>query len=305
MAQSEDVGLDSAVAAARSSMISLDLASAESLRAFQLAVGLQPQALNLWSTSPERSWYLARRPKIRWRGLVPLGALLLAVVGDVFWGDRYVEVRRLALVAFAGCGVGILWSLVPYWAARTAFRERKRASATYRVDLALQEVTKSRDAGSESLPLNGLFELNRRQLDEYQEMTKRQQRMAFQLTWAAACLAFAVLVAGTALSLHQKPGTASYVVTGLTGLGALLSGFLSKTFFDQYKAAMEQLNRYYDEPARTGRLLAAERLVRALPDEQKQACVQEMITKLLAYEPRLSSTEDTTKEDAPASPSPS
>jgi hypothetical protein len=275
---------------------------ADALRRFQSAAGLDVSKINLWATSPERSWYLARRGEVVRHFALPLGAMSIAAALVIaIWGEDHELVRRSAVVLGSAALVGLLWCAMPYAAARGAFRERSRATAAYRVDIALKDVTSPSNSHAD-LPLNGLFELNRRQLDEYQEMTKRQQRIAFQLTWAATMLALAILVAGTALSLRQNTGSESYVVGGLTGLGTLLSGFLSKTFYDRQNEASQLLDRYYEEPSMTGRLLAAERLVRGLDESSKRDCIKAMVDQLLHYQTPArgpSGTTETTEDPAP------
>lgn len=262
---------------------------ADALRGLQDAVGLDTRSITIWATSPERSWYLARRHNLVRTWVVPLAAAAtLAAAAFIWLAPEHERLGQLIALVGGLALVGLAWSAMPYWAARRAFRERRRATAAYRVDVALREVSRPRPRGKdgvrEALQLSGLFELNRRQLDEYQELTKRQQRVAFGLTWAAATAAFLVLVGGTVLSLRQDPGSAQYVVGGLTGLGTLLSGFLGKTFFDQHGEAIRQLNRYYREPSRTGRLLAAERLIRDLDKTAADECRQLMVENLLNEE---------------------
>jgi hypothetical protein len=147
------------------------------------------------------------------------------------------------------------------------------------VDQAVRDIASRPD-----LPLTQLFELNRRQLDEYQEMTKKQQRSAFLLTQIASVAAFVALVVGIVLSFQGNTATEKYVVAGLSGLGALLSGFLANTFYQSHRAANDQLNRYYLEPQRTGRILAAERLARYLNEEPGMLHTNRMIEALLSWE---------------------
>jgi hypothetical protein len=171
------------------------------------------------------------------------------------------------------------WSTVPYGAAISAFRQRRRALATYRVDKALEDLCKA----TPPLPLAKLFQLNRRQLDQYQEMTKRQEGVAFKLTWGAAVFGFGVLIAGIVLSYRVDTGTSRYVVGGLSGLGTLLSGYLGKTFLDSHTQAMEQMNRYYREPLLTGRLLAAERIADQSRNESSSAYAKDIIDRLVSH----------------------
>lgn len=130
-----------------------------------------------------------------------------------------------------------------------------------------------------------LFYLNRRQLDEYQELTKRQQHLAFVMTWSASVAAFIVLIVGVLAVVNQDDVSGKFIAGGLTALGALLSGFLGKTFFDGHETATRQLNHYYSEPSLTGRLLAAERIIEQLSPNDKSKQAVELITTMLKWQP--------------------
>ncbi|GAA0511778.1 hypothetical protein Ade02nite_44570 [Paractinoplanes deccanensis] len=71
-------------------------------------------------------------------------------------------------------------------------------------------------------------------------MTKLGERLRLFLNkWGQA-----PRLAGIALSLSRSTGTDRYVVSGLAGLGALLSGFLANTFAKSVRQAGQQLNLY-------------------------------------------------------------
>ena len=262
------------------------------LRTLQGERGLQADSLELWAASPERAWFhegrRSRLPAIGLALLILAVAISAAVPLTEDQRQVWADAQRAVVVVLGLTGSALLlWYAVPYLSARRAFADRRKAMAAYRVDIALDAVC--HPSSGKPLGLAGLFELNRRQLDEYQEMTKRQQRIAFGLTWGASVVAFGVLVGGTALSLRQTPGSAQYVVGGLTGLGTLLSGFLSKTFYDGHREAMEQLNFYYAEPSMTGRVLAAERIIKKLgmrkgPGPGAGDVAREIVTGLLTWQ---------------------
>jgi len=158
-----------------------------------------------------------------------------------------------------------LWSIAPYWAARRAYFERVQAEKSQAVQDALDHLAgqDSRDA----LPLTALFIFNRRQLDEYQNLTKRHAEVSFRNAQIAAGLGFTVLVVGAALVIQQKTASTSvqYAIGGLSTLGALLSTYLSRTYFRSHQEAMTQLAIYYEEPFLTSRALSAERIISRIP----------------------------------------
>lgn len=260
----------------------------DQLRAFQEAQDFKPDWLPLWASSPERYWY----QKTWWIPMLRMiaGLAILVVAGVLRWTWQVPPDLRWLTVLIAVAGVALLiWSMFPYLTARSAFRQRKKELAEYRVNVALDDlVDKLNKRKGKPLPLPQIFELNRRQLDEYQSMTKRQQHVAFQLTWIAAMVAFVVLLVGIILTFTSTQGvsaTQQYIVGGLTAVGALLSGYLGKTFFEGHRDAMDQLNYYYTEPFLTGRLLAAERIATTMGGPIHRTYARQLVRSLLGWQP--------------------
>jgi hypothetical protein len=259
--------------------------SPDRLRHLQESQNLDTRLISLWSTSAERTWYMGRRSRV----YIWCGVGLVLVLGGL-WSST-IELNRAwgpeklwGLVAIVLGAVVLAWCTVPYWSARRAYASRKRAVATYRVDQAIEELRKVMETGQGNLQLPRLFDLNRRQLDQYQDLTKSQQHVAFVLTWCAAVGAFLVLIAGSILALRVGDED-KFITGGLTALGTILSTFLGKTFFEGHREAMKQLNYYYAEPSLTGRLLAAERILDQLPEESRSEYVAALITRILAPDP--------------------
>jgi hypothetical protein len=265
--------------------------SADQLKYLLQEAGLTPGLIDQWASSPERSWYLGRRfwykpgPHLGIYVWVAVGLALLVVtvvVAAITVDDaspRFWTASRVVGAAFGVAGLVTLgWCSVPYWAARRAFRARRRAAARYSVDAALVQLRAAMAADGKRAELARMFELNRRQLDEYQELTKSQQRMAFALTWGAAVASLLILVIGSTVALRVGDAD-KYIAGGLTALGSLLSAFLGAVFFRGHEHAMNQLNHYYLEPSLTGRMLAVERMLEHLPDSREKGETAKLMMK--------------------------
>jgi hypothetical protein len=227
--------------------------SADQLNYLLHKAGLVPGLIDQWASSPERSWYIGRRffvkilrgsdmPTLGIYGWATVGLAVIVIGGFLAtFADNMLRWLPYAVTwgaAFGNAGVFVLgWCTVPYWAARRAFSARKRAAARYSVDAALEQLRQAMEADhGDKIQLARMFELNRRQLDEYQELTKSQQRMAFSLTWSAAIGAFLVLVVGSIVALQFAGPDEKFIAGGLTALGSLLSTFLGAVFFRPWSA---------------------------------------------------------------------
>jgi hypothetical protein len=238
--------------------------------------------IRTWALSPERDTYVARRGRSYassiGAGFFAFGGgYLLAAYASDAPASATSQARAWGIAALSLAVIVAAYSAMPYLSARSAFRQRRQATAAARVDAAIEE------ASDANLQRRFLFVLNRRQLDEYQLITRKQQRSAFMLAQAATVLAFLVLVAGIVVALAAHGTVNKSIAGGLSGLGATLSTFLANTFFKSHQSANKEMSRYYLEPQRTGRLLAAERIVAdtEITDENLRAA---MVDKVLSWE---------------------
>ncbi|HJQ03311.1 MAG TPA: hypothetical protein VJ851_17075 [Jatrophihabitans sp.] len=206
------------------------------------------------------------------RIFLTFAAGILLIVAGAFGFEAYPSFRRstgagttgvFALLFIAIGVIAILYCTTPYLVARGGYRRRVAATAAARVDEAITKACEP-EGTHEALELPALFQLNRRQLDEYQLMTRRQQKSAYLLAQGASVVSLAALIAGVIIAIAVPNTLDKSLGTGLSALGSTMSAFLAGTFFKQRKSADEQMELYYLEPQRTGRLLAAERIITTL-----------------------------------------
>jgi hypothetical protein len=244
-----------------------------------------------WSSSPERQQYVdGQMRKSALRAVISAVLIVAASTGIALGNESAV---------YAGVGAGLLvvavgmliWAIAPYIIARRSYLERHQADKALAVEDALEDLVGTR--GDDVLPLTSLYVFNRRQLDEYQTLTKRHAAKAFRNAQIAAFCGFAVLVAGVILVLVAPTGTeddsSRYTIGFLSGLGGVMSTYVSRTFFRSYKEAMHQLEVYYEEPFLTSRALSAERVIAKWPTlrtEGSDPSLAALIQRLLEPAPR-------------------
>jgi hypothetical protein len=220
----------------------------------------QEKETTTWTTSRERDTYI--RSGLRRSTFRAWFAIALAIASGgwlAFHGEPPGSVLGITgLVVAAGV---VLWSMAPYRNARRAYFERVQAEKSQAVEDALKRL--EGENADDVLPLTALFIFNRRQLDEYQTLTKRHADVSFRNAQFAAGLGFAVLLLGVVVVVQQRAASSSvqYAIGGLSGVGVLLSTYLSHTYFRFHRNAMQQLAIYYEEPFLTSRVLSAERVI--------------------------------------------
>jgi hypothetical protein len=254
-----------------------------------------PESDLLWRNSPEYADLFPPEDASRWawqhRATVPVAlryAFVLALVTVLLqWllpaqepasDDALRTAVRIAQTLALTSGLfflGVVW--IRHAGARRAFHDRVHAARADQVAQATRDL-------HPDLRLDQLFRLNRLQLDEYHALSVRQASVALRNAITAAAAACLFLAVGAVVALQPaEDESGRYVAGGLCALGAVLSAFLSGVFALSYKETARQLREHYQEPARTGRILALERLA-ADPRQEKGALqldLQKMLVKQL------------------------
>jgi hypothetical protein len=239
--------------------------------------------IHTWADSAERALYVSRKGRSAKIGIGSAATGVASAVAFAFWetGVGY-RAAGFALVVIASCLAA--WAATPYWGARRAYFERIQAEKAMAVDEALRALVG--ETTEDALPLPELFIFNRRQLDEYQALTKRHATLAFRNAQFAACIGLVLLVGGTVLALGQDSASAQYTAAALSSVGTLVSGYISRTFFRSSRDAMNQLRIYYEEPFLTSRALSAERVIGKMqPPESASASFAVLVERLLQPPP--------------------
>ncbi|WP_405635238.1 hypothetical protein OHB53_18175 [Streptomyces sp. NBC_00056] len=225
--------------------------------------------LRLWRESKEYTdWLTLKRSfaKVLVYSAAPMIWVAVAItpftlqVRDSTWPRTILLSIQVAI--FFGALIIVLIGTFGYMAARRAFDDRIR-----QISAAATEEAVERLRESARIKLADLYVINRRQLDEYQAVSIAEQHSAFRNAQIASAIGFIFLVVGVGLSFGADTPAATYTSAGLAGLGALLSGFISKVFFTSYITTTNNLRLYYTEPFRTGQILTAERI--ACLDDQE------------------------------------
>ena len=249
-----------------------------------------PESDLLWRNSPEYADLFPPKDASRWawqhRATVPVAlryAFVLALVTVLLqWllpaqepasDDALRTAVRIAQTLALTSGLfflGVVW--LRHAGARRAFHDRVHAIRADQVAQAAHDL-------HPDLRLDQLFRLNRLQLDEYHALSVRQASVALRNATTAAAAACLFLAVGAVVVLQAtQDESGRYVAGGLCALGAVLSAFLSGVFATSYKETARQLRDHYQEPARTGRLLALERLA---ADPRQKGALQTDLQKLL------------------------
>lgn len=236
-----------------------------------------------WRQSPENL-----TSRTRFLGLMLVGLLLVyagiaAVVFSSF--DPYDERGDGLLIigsaaALIGFGVS-LWALIQRSAIRAAFYERQDEAAKQGVDDAIQQLESDVD-------LPGLLLLNRRQMEAYESLTRRQAASSYRLSHVALAVGLLLVVAGSVAALLADADAAKAASAGLAAVAAAVSGYIARTYLRIYERTLSQLNYYFEQPLITSYVLTAERLVERMSETHRDDALARMVDQLCeAIHPRL------------------
>ena len=138
------------------------------------------------------------------------------------------------------------------------------------------------ESAKSPLSLDTLLDLNSKQIAEYQTETRQRASWSFLSAILAMAAGLALVFWGVRELLD---GTTQSRVTGATvsGLGAALSAYITKTFLDVHKLSLRQLNRYFRQPVINSHILTAQRLAERLESaEARAAAYQQLIASVIA-----------------------
>jgi hypothetical protein len=173
---------------------------------------------------------------------------------------------------------------------RAALYERREQRAKEGVDEAIGQLRDVTD-------LPALIRINRQQMEQYEELTRRQANSSYRLSQGALGIGLALLAAGSIAALVTPESSSKAVVGALTAIGSVVAGFISNTYLRVYERTLVQLNFYFQQPLVTSYVLTAERLADKMTGSQRDDAQKQIIDRVLATIGPMS--EDGTTEDRP------
>jgi len=215
------------------------------------------------------------------------GAIVFGALGDTMG----IQDRERVIWATALAGAGFLFFAI---AAAVPSIRRARRLLREREEEARKKAREASDELSDALDLTGLLKANRKQMEAYDELARVQSRESFRNSQIAMAIGLAVLVFG-ALAVILVNDTASKITTAtLTGLGGLLSGYISRTFLRVYERSQQQLTFFFQQPLVNSYILAADRMIeRMASDEIKDNELSHVVDHVLSVLIQLPQSWDT------------
>jgi hypothetical protein len=230
-----------------------------------------------WASSPERKdAAMLVLPFLTLSAIVAGAAVYLSLRPGPLGSSATIAAVCLTLLALGLGGV----SGVVYSAARARFLERTETAVRGMVDAAQAEL-------NEELKLRTLLNFNRKQIEAYHILTRQQADEAYRSSRIAMAAGLGVLVAGSAgvIFLPGVSTTQRVATAALTAVGSVVGGYVSNTFMATYKTALDQLNRYFQQPLEANARLAAERLIEQVEAPRQDRLRMKVIDALLRQQP--------------------
>ena len=108
-------------------------------------------------------------------------------------------------------------------------------------------------------------------MNSYHDVTKTQAEKSFRHSQYAMIAGLALLMFGGIVAVAATAPETKLAVAGLSAIGTLVSGFITKTFLTSHASAIAQLNRFFEQPLVNSYLLNAERVAGAIsPDSRDE-----------------------------------
>jgi hypothetical protein len=228
-----------------------------------------------WVRSPEnlRSRGLYQAIVLPGAVFVYAGAALLALT--IAQNDAAIEIAGSTAAVLVGLGL-VGFALAHRSEARAAFYERQEQAARRGVDEALEDLGHETD-------LPGLLRLNRRQMEQYETLTRRQAASSYRLSHVALAVGLTVIIAGGVSAIVVNGESTRIVAASLAVAAGAISSFVANTYLRIYERTLLQLNRYFQQPLASSYILTAERLIDKMSPDRKDEALAKVIVELFAW----------------------
>jgi MFS family permease len=236
---------------------------------------LHGPAGDLWNASPERKEATGRAKARIPVGLgTVFGGLFLVLMGEDTQSAWVWSVAGIIVVLLGASIIGL--AVAERLTAYRAYSARQERAAREQIDLAL-------DALGDEFDLRGLLRLNRKQMEAYEALTRRQAASSYQLSHVALALAMAALLGGSIAVLLVDTTATKVVAAALATVGSTLSGFIARTYLRIYERTLLQLNHYFEQPLVSSYVLTAERLIGCMSGERRDDAYAKVVDELMDW----------------------
>ena len=204
----------------------------------------------------------ASTPFAMFSGQAPL--IGLASAAYAFFGAAYLAVMRQSRVASLRQELDVL---------RAKKRILNRGATTL----------------SETSPpsyFDRLVDINVTNLEAYYGLVKIHTNNSFQVSIAAGCIGFVLIVTGLILGFTNITNTPS--ISYLSAGAGIITEFIAGVFFYLYNRTVRQLKEYHDSLIRVQNILLSFKIVGDTKDDNRKNILMELMLKcLIATQPEL------------------
>ena len=180
---------------------------------------------------------------VTWLSAVPFGVLTVSagLASAILVQDK----NRLAPTALVATALFLLCCIaVPGLVSREL---RTRRTEEFQSTAHCRQMADALD-NVDNKTLAGLARVNFTQMSQFVTIAQKQARLSFYASLTAASVGLVVLGTGTAAAAGVGMASAKIAAGVLTAGGAVLSGFLTRTFVRTYTMSSRQLSYYYGQP---------------------------------------------------------
>ncbi|WP_374159099.1 hypothetical protein ACEWX3_07705 [Mycobacterium sp. G7A2] len=135
--------------------------------------------------------------------------------------------------------------------------------------------------------LMGLMNLNRKQMEAYDSMAKKQASSAHSATLGAAIFGLITVGAGIVVAVTADAAASKFAAAIVSAVGTATGGYIAATFIRVQEGAREQMRYYFQQPLVQSYLLSAERLVGRLDEKDRPEQMRAIIAAAIAQTAEL------------------
>lgn len=246
-----------------------------------------------WEASSQQEKAARKRRLSRLAGVIMVSVSVIAALIIAMYSQSVNKNDEMYYFGYAICAYAAVGGVVLIGNASLSYdTARKKFNETEEIVFRAANFTRAVDALEEKLTLEYVTGLNSLLMDSYHDVTKNQAARSFKHSQWAMIAGFSLLLVGGIVAIAPTDPITKIAVAALTGIGTLVSGFISRTFLHSHAVSIAQLNRFFEQPLVNSYLLNAERVAirlgRGRCEEMLVGIIQESISaaRRVLTEPR-------------------
>ncbi|MER7450435.1 hypothetical protein ABTW96_09110 [Nocardia beijingensis] len=117
--------------------------------------------------------------------------------------------------------------------------------------------------------LMALMEVNRKQMEAYDEQARAQSSTSHWTSLAAMVVGLIIVGVGLTIAVSSNDAATKYSTAIIAAVGTAVGGYIAQTFIRLNSSTQDQVRYYFEQPLVASYLITAERFIAQMPEQDR------------------------------------